>query len=154
MNINYMLNLARLPIHFWEVVIDQPSKMNPGTSVLSWCVFRLNNYSASGVPAEIIVSLKECSEFYNKVSIEAIVLWIASQVHILGMTNSKEALSMNNSFQALQANLTKLKEPTGFFDIDLDDPYTKSDSIEVLQSLIDLKQIIDVVTEQATKSKA
>ena len=153
MNINYMLNLARLPIHFWEVITDQPSKTNPGTSILSWCVFRLNNYSAI-VPEDITTSLKECSGFHDKVFIESIIKWITNRVSELGMTNSKEALSMNNSFQVLQTKLVKLKEYSGFFDIDLDDPYIISDSIDVLQLLIDLKQIIDIVAEQATKSKA
>ena len=148
-----MLNMARLPFHFWEVVTDQSSKTNPGTSVLSWCVFHLNNYSVA-IPENITASLKECSGFHDKVFIGSIIKWITKQVNELGMTNSKEALSMNNSFQVLQTKLVKLKEYSGFFDIDLDAPYISSDSIDVLQSLIDLKQIIDVVAEQATKSKA
>ena len=138
MQINKLLNLARFSIHFWELVTKQSSKNNPGTSLLSWCVVRLDQYLIIVYPDEINACIDECNDFlHSEQNLTYIYNWISTQLEEL---NLQTQLLKNTNFEAkfsyLKLQISKLNNRS-IIDI------TEYDSIEFLQSLINIKQLIN-----------
>ena len=86
MQINKLLNLARFSIHFWELVTKQSPKNNPGTSLLSWCVVRLDQYLIPSYPDEIKICINECNDFlHSEQNLTYIYNWISTQLEELNI---------------------------------------------------------------------